>query len=130
MQPYRLEMGTSIGINRKNNLYQVWQQKVTDALNKEMKKDELFVNLASMEYFKAIDAKKLKVPGITPVFKDLKNGKLKIISFFAKKARGSMARFIIVKEVNSIEGLKGFDYDNYRFSESESKKKNELIFIR
>ncbi len=130
MQPYRLEMGTSIGINRKNNLYQVWQQKVTDALNKEMKKDELFVNLASMEYFKAIDAKKLKVPVITPVFKDLKNGKLKIISFFAKKARGSMARFIIDKEVNSIEGLKGFDYDNYRFSESESKKKNELIFIR
>lgn len=130
MQPYRLEMGTSIGINRKNNLYEVWQKKITDALNKEMTKDELFLNLASNEYFKAVDTKKLKVPVITPVFKDLKNGKLKIISFFAKKARGSMARFIIDKEVNSIEGIKGFDYDGYRFSESESKKKNELVFIR
>lgn len=130
MQPYRLEMGTSIGINRKNNLYEVWQQKITDALNQEMKKDELFLNLASNEYFKAIDTKKLKAPVITPVFKDLKNGKLKIISFYAKKARGSMARFIIDKEVNSIEGIKGFDYDDYRFSETESKKKNELVFIR
>lgn len=130
MQPYRLEMGTSIGINRKSNLYEVWQQKVTNALNKEMEKDEFFVNLASNEYFKAIDTKKLKAPVITPVFKDLKNGKLKIISFFAKKARGSMARFIIDKDINSIEGIKGFNYDGYRFSESESKKENELIFTR
>ncbi len=130
MQPYRLEMGTSIGLGKKNNLYEVWQKKITDSLNGELKNDELFLNLASNEYFKAIDTKKLKVPVITPVFKDLKNGKLKIISFFAKKARGSMVRYIIDKDVNSIEGIKGFDYDGYRFSESESKKKNELLFTR
>lgn len=130
MQPYRLEMGTSIGIDQKNNLYEVWQKKITDSLNKELKEDELFVNLASNEYFKAIDTKKLKAQVITPVFKDLKNGKLKIISFFAKKARGAMVRYIIDKNVNSIEELKGFNYEQYRYSESDSKKDNEFVFIR
>ncbi|QED36303.1 peroxide stress protein YaaA [Antarcticibacterium arcticum] len=130
IQPYRLEMGTSIGIDRKKDLYGVWKKKVTDMLNAEMEEDEIFINLASNEYFKAIDIKKLKVPVITPVFKDLKNGKLKIISFFAKKARGSMVRYIIDKNVKDIEGLKAFDYDGYRYSENESEKKNELVFIR
>lgn len=131
MQPYRLEMGTKIGIGRSKNLYDVWQKKITDFLNLEMKEDELFVNLASNEYFKAIDTKKLKVPVVTPVFKDLKNGKYKIISFFAKKARGSMVRYIIDKDVTDLEGLKGFDYDDYRFSEELSKnKKGELVFTR
>ncbi len=130
IQPYRLEMGTAIGIDRKKDLYAVWKKKVTDLLNAEMEQDEIFINLASNEYFKAIDTKKLKVEVITPVFKDLKNGKLKIISFFAKKARGSMVRFIIDKNVNDIEGLKAFDYDGYRYSENESGKKNELVFIR
>jgi cytoplasmic iron level regulating protein YaaA (DUF328/UPF0246 family) len=130
MQPYRLEMGTSIGIGAKNDLYQVWSKKVTDALNKEMVKDELFINLASKEYFKVVDTKKIKTPVITPVFKDLKNGKLKIISFFAKKARGSMVKYIIENDINSIEGIKGFDYDGYRYSEKESTKKNELLFTR
>ncbi len=106
MQPYRLEMGTSIGIDRKENLYKVWQKKVTDSLNKEMEKDELFINLASNEYFKAVDTKKLKADVITPVFKDLKNGKLKVISFFAKKARGAMVRYIIDKEVESYRRIK------------------------
>lgn len=130
IQPYRLEMGTSIGIERKPTLYKVWQNKITDFLNKELKEDELFVNLASNEYFKAVDTKKLKVPVITPVFKDLKNGKLKIISFFAKKARGAMARYIIDNNVNSIEELKGFSYEQYRYSESDSEKPNEFVFIR
>ncbi len=130
IQPYRLEMGTSIGIERKNNLYEVWQKKITDSLNNELKEDELFVNLASNEYFKAVDTKKLKVPVITPVFKDLKNGKLKIISFFAKKARGAMVRYIIDEDVNSIEELKGFNYEKYRYSESDSKKDKEFVFIR
>ncbi len=130
MQPYRLEMGTSIGIESKHSLYEVWQKKITDSLNKELKEDELFINLASNEYFKAVDTKKLKVPVITPVFKDLKNGKLKIISFFAKKARGAMVRYIIDKNVNSIEDLKGFNYEQYRYSESNSKKPNEFVFIR
>ncbi|CAM4043707.1 peroxide stress protein YaaA [Gillisia limnaea] len=130
IQPYRLEMGTSIGIERKNNLYEMWKKKITDSLNNELKEDELFINLASNEYFKAVDTKRLKVPVITPVFKDLKNGKLKIISFFAKKARGAMVRYIIDNNVNSIEELKGFNYEQYRYSDSNSKKPNEFVFIR
>ena len=130
MQPYRLEMGTSIGIDRKENLYKVWQKKVTDSLNKEMEKDELFINLASNEYFKTVDTKKLKADVITPVFKDLKNGELKVISFFAKKARGAMVRYIFDKDVESVEDLKGFDYDGYQYSLKYSQNENELVFIR
>lgn len=131
IQPYRLEMGTSMGIDRKSSLYDVWKKKVTDYLNNELEKDELFINLASQEYFKVIDTKKLKVPVITPVFKDFKNGDLKIISFFAKKARGAMVRFIIENDVEAVEGIKGFDYEGYRFSEKESNQDaNELVFTR
>ena len=130
IQPYRLEMGTSIGIERKDNLYEVWQKKVTDYLNNELEDDELFLNLASNEYFKAIDTKKLKTEVISPVFKDFKNGKLKIISFFAKKARGSMVRYIIDNDCKTLEDIKGFDYDGYRFSEEHTQKENEPTFIR
>ena len=130
IQPYRLEMGTSVGIERKDNLYKVWQPKITELLNKEMEADELFINLASNEYFKAIDTKKLKAEVISPVFKDFKNGKLKIISFYAKKARGAMVRYIIDKDVHNLEELKGFDYMDYRFSEEHTEKENEPVFIR
>ena len=130
MQPYRLEMGTSVGVERKDNLYEVWQPKVTELLNEEMEEGELFINLASNEYFKAIDTKKLKAEVISPVFKDFKNGKLKIISFYAKKARGAMVRYIIDKDVNTLEELKGFDYMDYRFSEEHTEKENEPVFIR
>lgn len=130
IQPYRLEMGTSLAVGRKKNLYEVWQEKVTAYLNSELKSDELFVNLASQEYFKAVNSKNLKVPVITPVFKDFKNGKLKIISLFAKKARGSMVRYIIDTEAETVEDLKGFDYDGYRYSAEESKAENELVFTR
>ncbi|MDT0642474.1 peroxide stress protein YaaA [Zunongwangia sp. F363] len=130
MQPYRLEMGTSMGIERKKNLYEVWQKKVTQALNDELEDDELFLNLASNEYFKAIDEKALKVPVISPVFKDYKNGKLKIISFYAKKARGSMVRYIIDKDARSLDDIKGYDYDDYRFSEEHTEKEYEPVFIR
>ncbi|MGY5847823.1 peroxide stress protein YaaA [Salegentibacter sp. HM20] len=130
IQPYRLEMGTDIGIDRKKNLYEVWQQKVTGYLNSELQDDELFLNLASKEYFKAIDAKKLKVPVISPVFKDYKNGKLKIISFFAKQARGAMVRYIIDSDAKTLEDIKGFDYMDYRFSEQDTKKQNEPVFVR
>ncbi len=130
IQPYRLEMGTNVGLYSKKNLYEIWQKKVTDSLNKEMEKNDLFINLASNEYFKAVDTKKLKANVITPVFKDFNNGKLKIVSFFAKKARGSMVRFIIDKEVKSVEEMKGFDYDGYKFSENETKNKSELVFTR
>jgi cytoplasmic iron level regulating protein YaaA (DUF328/UPF0246 family) len=130
MQPYRLEMGTSMGIERNKTLYEVWQKKVTKALNDELKDDELFINLASNEYFKAVDSKALKVPVISPVFKDFKNGKLKIISFYAKKARGSMVRYIIDKDAQSLDDIRGYDYDNYRYSEEHTEKENEPVFIR
>ncbi|PZD78332.1 peroxide stress protein YaaA [Mesonia sp. K7] len=130
IQAYRLEMGTNLPIQRKKNLYEYWQTKVTKSLNEEMEKEELFVNLASNEYFKAIDTKKLKGKVISPVFKDMKNGKLKVISFFAKKARGSMVRYIIDKDIKTLEGLKSFDYDGYNYSEKETKKENEPVFIR
>ena len=130
MQPYRLEMGTDLMINGKKNLYRFWGDRITEVLNEELKEDELFLNLASNEYFKAVNPKKLKVPIISPVFKDFKNGELKIISFFAKKARGSMVRYIIDKNVSTLEGVKGFDYGGYAFSEQYTKNENEPVFVR
>lgn len=130
IQPYRLEMGTKLSIENNKNLYEVWQDQVTQALNNELENDELFVNLASNEYFKAVDAKKLKAKVISPVFKDFKNGKLKIISFYAKKARGSMARYVIDTNAKTLNDLKGFDYDGYKFSEEHTQKENEPVFIR
>lgn len=130
MQPYRLEMGTQLSVDRKKDLYAFWKKSLTETLNEELEDDELFINLASVEYFKAIDEKKLKVPVIAPVFKDFKNGKLKIISFFAKKARGSMTRFAIDNNVKTLDELKGFDIDGYGFSEEYTEKENEPVFIR
>ncbi|KJJ40082.1 peroxide stress protein YaaA [Aequorivita vladivostokensis] len=130
IQPYRLEMGTKLPINRKKDLYAFWKKPITEALNDELEDDELFLNLASVEYFNAIDEKKLKVPVISPVFKDFKNGELKIIAFYAKKARGSMARFAIDKNVKSLDSLKAFDYDGYGFSEKYTEKESEPVFIR
>jgi len=130
MQPYRLEMGTKLPIQRNEDLYEFWKEKLTETLNKEMTKDELLINLASKEYFKAINKKELKGKLVSPIFKDFKNGKLKIISFYAKKARGSMVRYILDQDVNTLEELKGFDYDDYRFSEKETKKELEPVFIR
>lgn len=129
MQPYRLEMGTKMEIGKDKNLYEFWKKTITDSLNKEMKDDELFVNLASNEYFSAVDNKTLKVPVITPEFKDYKDGKLKIISFYAKKARGLMVRYIIDKNAETIEDLKGFNYDGYAFDANLSKG-NSLVFTR
>ena len=130
MQPYRLEMGTQLKIGRKKNLYEFWKKTLTEALNAELQDGELFVNLASNEYFSALDAKHLKVPVITPIFKDWKNDKLKIISFFAKKARGSMVRYILDNDVQSLEELKGFNYDDYLFSPEHTLKENKPVFIR
>ena len=129
MQPYRLEMGTSIAIGTKKNLYEFWKKTITDALNKELLKGELFLNLASNEYFSAVDIKALKVPVITPEFKDYKDGKLKMISFFAKKARGMMVRYIIDTNAETIEDLKGFNYEGYAFDANLSKG-NTLVFTR
>lgn len=130
IQPYRLEMGTKLSIESNNDLYELWKDKVTAQLNSELDKDELFVNLASQEYFKAIDSKTLNAKIISPVFKDFKNGKLKIISFYAKKARGLMVRYILDQNIDSLEGIKGFDYDDYRFSEEHTTNANEPVFIR
>ena len=129
MQAYRLEMGTKIKIGDHKNLYEFWKETVMQSLNKELIKDELFINLASHEYFSVIDIKKIKVPIITPEFKDYKNGKLKIISFFAKKARGLMVRYIIDHDIEKLDGLKGFNYEGYQFDENLSKG-NTLVFTR
>jgi hypothetical protein len=129
IQPYRLEMGTKLPIGERKNLYEFWKETVTKALNKELKKDELFINLASNEYFSAVDGKALKVPVITPDFKDYKDGKLKMISFFAKKARGMMVRYIIDTDAQTIDDLKGFNYDGYQFDANLSKG-NHLVFTR
>jgi cytoplasmic iron level regulating protein YaaA (DUF328/UPF0246 family) len=129
MQAYRLEMGTSIKIGTKKNLYEFWKKTITETLNSELEKDELFVNLASNEYFSAVDVKKIKVPVITPEFKDYKDGKLKMISFFAKKARGMMVRYIIDTNAESIDDLKGFNYEGYAF-DSNLSDGNKLVFTR
>ncbi len=129
MQPYRLEMGTKMPINIKKDLYDFWLQKTTDFLNKELQKDELFVNLASQEYFGAVDAKKLKVPVITPEFKDFSNGKLKVISFFAKKARGLMTRYLVENNIQTVDEIKLFNIDGYQFDATLSKG-NQLVFTR
>jgi cytoplasmic iron level regulating protein YaaA (DUF328/UPF0246 family) len=129
MQAYRLEMGTKLPIGESKNLYDFWKATVTNSLNKELKKGELFVNLASNEYFSVVDTKALKVPVITPDFKDYKDGKLKMISFFAKKARGMMVRYIIDTNAETIDDLKGFNYEGYQFDANLSKG-NNLVFTR
>lgn len=129
IQPYRLEMGTNFKVGRNKNLYEFWKKKVTQSLNDELQEDELFLNLASNEYFKAIDAKALKVPVITPVFKELKNGQYKTIAIFAKLARGLMTRFIIDSNAQTIDDIKKFNYDGYGFDANLSTEK-ELVFTR
>ena len=129
MQPYRLEMGTKLKVANKENLYRFWGDKITEELNKELAENELFINLASAEYFKAVKPALLKVPVITPVFKDLKDGKLKIIAFFAKKARGLMVRFIIDHQIETLDGLKNFNEEGYAFHSNLSSA-NELVFTR
>lgn len=129
IQAYRLEMGTKMAVGESKNLYEFWKSTLTKVLNKELQKGELFINLASNEYFSAIDSKALKVPVITPEFKEYKDGKLKMISFFAKKARGLMVRYIIDTDAATIEDLKGFNYEGYQF-DSNLSKGNKLVFTR
>ena len=131
MQPYRLEMGVKFANRGGSNLYQFWGDTLTVELNKQLKKSgsRVLVNLASNEYFKSIQTGALDAEIITPVFKDLKGEKYKIISFYAKKARGQMARFIIDKELNQPEGLKKFKTDGYRYNKAESTAR-ELVFTR
>ena len=130
IQPYRLEMGTSLRIGKNNNLYEFWKKKITNHIIKEINHDEVIVNLASKEYSLAINFKSIKNSVISPVFKDFKNGKLQIISFYAKKARGAMSRFLIEKDANSINDILKFSEDGYAFSEVDTNDKNTPIFIR
>ena len=131
MQPYRLEMGLKFENSGGKNLYEFWGGSITNALNKQLGKSgsRVLVNLASNEYFKSVQARELDADIVTPVFKDLKGDKYKIISFFAKKARGQMARFIIENELNEPDGLKKFKVDGYRYNRSESTAR-ELVFTR
>ena len=129
IQPYRLEMGTKLKMGVKNNLYEFWDTKITKVLNSELIENELFVNLASAEYFKAIKPKLLKSTIITPALKDYKDGKLKMIAFYAKKARGLMVRYIIDNSVETIDELKCFNYEGYAFDANLSSEK-ELVFTR
>ncbi len=130
IQPYRLEMGTKFGVDGAKNLYEFWKETITNQLNEELSDNELFVNLASNEYFKAVNTKKIKVPIVAPVFKDWKNDKLKIISFYAKKARGSMSRYLIENNAKTIDDVKGFMVDGYVFSEEYTTNENEPVFVR
>lgn len=130
IQPYRLEMGTKLTVNGSKDLYEFWKTKLTEELDSELKENELLINLASVEYSKAIDEKKLKTAVISPVFKDFKNGKLKVISFYAKKARGSMARFVVENNVEQKEELLAFDVDGYSYSENHTENENRPTFIR
>ncbi len=117
MQPYRLEMGTKLPNARGKDLYAFWATEVTNALNTSLQaqKSKALVNLASEEYFKSVKADALVAPVITPVFEDWKGGKYKIISFYAKRARGLMARFAIDKKITRPEQLKAFDSEGYAF---------------
>lgn len=129
IQPYRLEMGTRLKVGRRDNLYKFWDSELAKALNDEMEEGELLINLASAEYFKALPKKSLNNEMITPVFKELKDGQYKTIMTFAKKARGLMVRYILDNNVNTVEELKGFNYEGYGFSESMSTD-TEILFIR
>ena len=126
--PYRLEMGTKLKTINGNNLYRFWQDKLHQNIGDELN-NEVLINLASNEYSKVLKLNKIKSEIITPVFKDYKNGKLKVISFFAKRARGEMCNFIIKNKINKIEAIKQFNRNNYNFSEEESTA-NNLVFIR
>jgi len=129
IKPYRLEMGTKLVIETHKNLYNFWDAQVTDALNNELVEDEPIINLASNEYFKVIKPNLLKAKIITPIFKDFKNGQYKVISFYAKKARGMMTRFAIDNQIKDAEKLKTFARDSYGYDEKLSTK-TQWVFTR
>jgi cytoplasmic iron level regulating protein YaaA (DUF328/UPF0246 family) len=129
MHPYRLEMGTKLATPVGKDLYAFWGETITQALNAQLAttKSAALVNLASEEYFKSVKPKLLAAPIITPVFEDWKNGKYKIISFYAKRARGMMARFVIENGITDVEQLKDFDVDGYAFVPAESTDRSWLF---
>ncbi|MNO72376.1 hypothetical protein D3C76_633210 [compost metagenome] len=131
MQPYRLEMGTKLANARGKDLYAFWGERISGWLNEALAEqgDDVLLNLASNEYFGAVKRKALNARVIDTEFRDLKNGQYKIISFYAKKARGMMARYVIKEHLTDPAGLKDFDYAGYRFS-AEQSTEDSLVFLR
>jgi cytoplasmic iron level regulating protein YaaA (DUF328/UPF0246 family) len=131
IQPYRLEMGTRLATEKGDDLYQFWGSRLTRALNEAIaeQRQPVLVNLASQEYFDAVDTSAIEARIITPIFKDLKNGRYKFLSFYAKKARGLMARYIIENRISTLKALKDFDEAGYYFSETQSRGDN-WVFLR
>ena len=130
IQPYRLEMGTKLAVNGSRNLYEFWADAITNDLVKELKSDSILVNLASNEYFNVIKKSKIEQTIITPVFKDFKNGNLKVISFYAKKARGMMVRFIVKNKCKNLQEIQSFNLGGYSYSEEHTIDSNSPVFIR
>ncbi len=131
IMPYRLEMGTKLDNERGTNLYQFWGELITDKANEKLAEinSDIIVNLASNEYFKAIKKKQLNATIVTPQFKDWKNGQYKMISFYAKKARGLMARFIMQKQIKTIQELQNFDCAGYQYN-ADLSKPDTPVFTR
>jgi len=126
IQAYRLEMGTQFNNKEGKDLYEFWDSKITNKINQDLKvsKSKTLINLASNEYFKSLQANDINAEIIVPVFKDYKNGKYKIISFFAKKTRGLMSAYIIKHKLKDPEDIKAFNLDGYKFYKSESSETN------
>ena len=132
IQPYRLEMGVSLTNPRGRNLYEFWGDRISESLGQELEghRSKFLVNLASNEYWDVLDPRRVGARRIVrPVFKDLKNGRYKFISFYAKKARGLMASFIVKNRIDTMAGLKDFDWSGYRYCDAESSS-NEFVFLR
>lgn len=116
VQPYRLEMGTKFSVGKSKNLYEFWKPDITEKLNKLLENEKVLINCASNEYFKAVEKKSLKAQVITPQFKEKKGNDFKMVSFFAKKARGMMSRYIIENQISNPDDIKNFDKDGYQFN--------------
>lgn len=131
MQPYRLEMGTRLDTEAGSNLYHFWDDRITRSLNKDLKAsgDNTLINLASNEYFKSIKPEKLKAEVITPAFREFRDGEYRFIQFFAKKARGTMARFIVDEQITNPEDVKGFGRDGYTYN-AELSGEHDWVFTR
>eukprot|EP00764_Aduncisulcus_paluster_P001300 gnl/Carplike_NY0171/1185_a1602_685.p1 GENE.gnl/Carplike_NY0171/1185_a1602_685~~gnl/Carplike_NY0171/1185_a1602_685.p1 ORF type:complete len:259 (-),score=-4.89 gnl/Carplike_NY0171/1185_a1602_685:288-1064(-) len=132
IQPYRLEMGSKLKYNKSDDLYSFWNPLLTKKINEAVAESgsDVLINLASNEYFKSIDKKKLKAEIITPEFKDRKNGTYKMISFYAKRARGLMTRFILDNNITDAGNLTAFDYEGYVFNPNLSKSSGNPVFTR
>lgn len=131
MQPYRLEMGTSLPTGRGTNLYRFWGNRLTEHLNEALtaQANPVVVNLASQEYFRAIDPKKLSAPVVTPIFKEHRNGQFKTVAIYAKRARGRMANFIVKHRIDAPDQLKTFNEDRYEYHEAASGEQ-QWVFVR